>query len=369
MTLDGRMDMQPLNDETRFVIRALFSQLAAWADLESAARLARKDTAAADRLREVGGFKLRLVGCLHRRLADRGLTRLDTHGGSYHGSVDPRDRGLLLRVRDLFPFVDPITEPALLECSAAFLSPSPSGGAGSLVLTARHLLFSTHPAATSALFPFNLKLLPSAPDLRVIPLRTIASISCEGGGRVYDFTSVNGGPSSRPAVLPACCLGITDVSGNSDALIELRHHTVADMAARVADLIDVIVQGKLHQDPHTPAEVALTTNPTAEVVPAASSSSPLPSGILVSSTSPNPIPPHTVSVSVSVDPSPLPSPSEASTPERGQHGEARPKKSLAANIQKFLQKSQAQSGRDPPPPPLQSPLKEVETRDIQEQSS
>jgi len=144
-------------------------------------------------------------------------------------TVDPRDRGLLGRVREAFPFVDPFSEPALLELPASWpCGPGSQKASGCVVVTARHLLLAPGPS------------LFRAPSLKVVPLRTIASIAA--AGRVRDLSAVNGGPSSGPADPPGspsgCVLAIRDVSGQPAGEVELAR----DLAGRLADLLEVIIR-------------------------------------------------------------------------------------------------------------------------------
>ena len=93
---------QALTDEACFVLQHLFSHFSVWAAQEFAARMARKSLATSDRSAALNVFKRELVFRLHRRFSDSGVTKL---GDS---RVDSRDRALLLRVKELFPFIDPI---------------------------------------------------------------------------------------------------------------------------------------------------------------------------------------------------------------------------------------------------------------------
>ena len=105
--LQSRLDrllrtQEALSEEARFVLRHLFSHFNVWAAQEFAARMARKALATSDRSTALSGFKRELIFRLHRRFSDSNVTKLE------HGKVDFRDRALLLRVKELFPFIDPI---------------------------------------------------------------------------------------------------------------------------------------------------------------------------------------------------------------------------------------------------------------------
>lgn len=105
--LQSRLDrllrtQEALSEEARFVLRHLFSHFNVWAAQEFAARMARKALATSDRSTALSGFKRELIFRLHRRFSDSNVTKLE------HGKVDFHDRALLLRVKDLFPFIDPI---------------------------------------------------------------------------------------------------------------------------------------------------------------------------------------------------------------------------------------------------------------------
>ena len=93
---------EALSEEAQFVLRHLFSHFNVWAAQEFAARMARKALATSDRSTALSGFKRELIFRLHRRFSDSNVTKLE------HGKVDFRDRALLLRVKELFPFIDPI---------------------------------------------------------------------------------------------------------------------------------------------------------------------------------------------------------------------------------------------------------------------
>lgn len=247
--------------ELRFVLRRLFRHFARWMDEEFAARLARKVCAASERVGVVLAFKQRLVERLHARFTLAAVRDLD------HPRVDPRDRAALVRMKAEFPFVDVFAEPPILECPALCRAcptptptpsptPSSSSSSGTLFITTRHVLFvGVEGLEIGGRASLLHRVLPAAgvgnPDLRVVPLRSVAAVCCEG--RVVDLSAVNapvdstskallGLTLSSPAALSPLELRLVNVQGRGEILLELRHTGIADLAGRVADLLQVIVQ-------------------------------------------------------------------------------------------------------------------------------
>eukprot|EP01039_Chlorochromonas_danica_P008452 gene8452-9318_t len=160
--------------QVSFLTQAVVAQLRAWAQEEKACRLARKRAAAQDRLVALKHFTLQLVLTLHKRFVELpspsssstvGRPMISSLSALLTGASASADRKAQDRLVDIFPFLG-YREGVLYQGRAA-MKVADEVAQGEVVLTLGHLLFHNR----TGLLPSS-----SCSELKVLPWKTISSV-------------------------------------------------------------------------------------------------------------------------------------------------------------------------------------------------